>query len=166
MSTHFITFCWIAFSLYALIFLWQKIVVNLHAYWLACSTRSITHASYYRAAHELLLTFTAQKIAFVWYTKVDLCAVHFMSRTCFNSSHNNNWRTHACSSHASVKLDVSCTVVRSIQYITIHIGAQSRIYIRSYISINHHKIFERVNSVNDNSKIIQYRTKFCYLANW
>ena len=44
--THFITFCWGAFSLYALILLWQKTAVTLHA---AHKKTDL------RAAHEALL---------------------------------------------------------------------------------------------------------------
>ena len=36
--------------------------------------------------HELFLACSAQKIAHVQYTKVDLHAAHFMSHVCFDSS--------------------------------------------------------------------------------
>ena len=115
-STCFITFCWCAFSLYALILLWQKMAVNLHAackktnscaaqeallacFLLSCSTQSISHVQH-------------TKIAYVQYTKVNSHAAHFMSHTCFDSSHNKKWRTHTCSSHVSVNLDMSCTVAK------------------------------------------------------
>ena len=66
--------------------------------------------SCYRASHEQLLACSAWKIACIQYTKVDSCAAHFVSHACFDSRHNKNWRTHACSPHVSVNLDVSCTV--------------------------------------------------------
>ena len=82
-------------------------------------TRRLTHvqhmkhylrASYYCAAHKLLLVCSTRKIARVQYKKVDSHAVHFTSHAYFDSSHDKNWRTHSSSPHASVNLDVSCTV--------------------------------------------------------
>ena len=67
-------------------------------------TKHYSRASYYRAAHKLLLVCSARKIAHAKYTKVDSCAAHFVSHTCFDSSHAKYWRMHACSLHASVNL--------------------------------------------------------------
>ena len=39
-------------------------------------------ASYYCAAHEVLLVWSVRNIVCVQYTKVDLCAAHFMSHAC------------------------------------------------------------------------------------
>ena len=105
-SMCFITFCWAAFSLYALILLGQNTAVNLHA----SHKKTIS-----RAAHEALLACflllcSTRKIVRVQYTKIDLHAAHFVSHACFDSSHYKNWRTHTCSLHTSVNLDVSCTV--------------------------------------------------------
>ena len=47
-----------------------------------------SYASYYRAAHEVLLACSAQNIAHIQYMKVDLHAAHFMSHACFNVSHD------------------------------------------------------------------------------
>ena len=58
--------CWGAFSLYALILFWKKMAVNLHA----AHKKTDLHASHEVllvcvllscAAHELLLTYRAQK---------------------------------------------------------------------------------------------------------
>ena len=81
------------------------------------------HASYYRAAHELLIAcfllscstriithVQHTKIARMQYTKVDLRVAHFISHVCFDSRHDKNWRTPACSLQACVNLDVSCTI--------------------------------------------------------
>ena len=45
------------------------------------------------------------------YTEVDSRATDFMWHVCFDWRHSKNWRTHACSPHTSVNLDLSCTVV-------------------------------------------------------
>ena len=101
------------FLLYALILLWQNMAVNLHA---------AHKKAYSHAAHEALLAcfllscitritrVQRTKIARVQYTKVDSCAAHFVSHVCFDLSHDKKWRTHACSPHTSVNLEVSCTV--------------------------------------------------------
>ena len=107
---------WSAFSLYALIPLWQKTAVNLHTahkktdlcaaheallvcFLLLCITRIITHVQHMK--------------------KVNSRVAHFVLHACFDSRHDKNWRTHACSSHASVNLDMSCTV-NDTNYFTMH----------------------------------------------
>ena len=73
-------------------------------------TKDYSHASYYCASHKYIHTCSARKTARMQYMRVDLHAAHFVSHTCFDSSHNKNWITHACLLHVSVKLDMSCTV--------------------------------------------------------
>ena len=126
MSTCFI---WGAFLLYALILLWQKMAVNLHAAHkktdlhaahkalLACFLLSC--ANYYsRFTHvhlplisdySKIICAQCTKIARLQYTKLT-CVQPILSHACCDSSHDKNWRTHACSPHAGVNLDVSCTV--------------------------------------------------------
>ena len=116
MSTRFIMFCWPG-----VFFCCMPWSFSDKRWLLTCMqhTRRLTHvqhmkhysrASYYHAAHELLLACSAPKIAHVQYVKVDLNAAHFVSHVCFDLSHDKNRRTHACLPHASVKLDMSCTV--------------------------------------------------------
>ena len=47
-------------------------------------TKHYSHASYYHAAHEVLLACSTQNIIHVQYTKVDSRATHFMSHMCFD----------------------------------------------------------------------------------
>ena len=47
-----------------------------------------------------------------------VCSLFRLTRVLFDSRHSKNWRTHACSSHVSVNLVVSCTVYTV--YIAIH----------------------------------------------
>ena len=75
-------------------------------------TKCYSCASYHRAVHELLVACSAWKLVRMQYMKFDSLAVHFVPHACFNSSYDKNWRTHMCSPHASVNLDVSCTVVQ------------------------------------------------------
>ena len=80
--------------MYALILLWQKMAVNLHAthkktdlcaaheallpcFLLSCITRIITCVQH-------------TKIARMQYMKVDLHAAHFVSHMCFDSRHDKN----------------------------------------------------------------------------
>ena len=74
-------------------------------------TKHYSHASYYHAAHKILLACSARNIAHIQFTKGYSCATHFVSHACFDLSHDKNWRTHTCSLHASVNLDVNCTAV-------------------------------------------------------
>ena len=136
MSTDFITFCWGAFLLYALILLWQKMAVNLHAAQKKTDSRAdmkhYSSAFYYHATHELLLTCSARKIACMQYIKVDLRAAHFVSHACFDSSHDKYCRKYVCSPHTSVNLNVSCTLYAT--RICIHIKC-SYIYIYIYMHL-------------------------------
>ena len=79
-------------------------------------TKHYSQTSYCRAVHKLLLACSTR--AHLQYTKVDFCAAHFVSHACFDSSHDKNWRTHVCSLHLSVNLDVSCTVYKNKQWPT------------------------------------------------
>ena len=132
-STRYITFCWGAFSLYSLILLWQRMVVNLHAahkrtdscaaheallvcFLLSCITRIITRVHAYKKAH-------------VQYTTVDSCAAHFVSRVCFDSSHDKNWRTRV---FAACKCQLRCELycIYVCTYIYVHK------YVRMYFNID------------------------------
>ena len=105
MSVCFITFYWGAVLLYALILPWQKTAVNFHAvhktlptcFLLLCIIRIITHMQRTKnsscAVHESWLAWSPFRVTHV-----------------FDSRHDKNWRTHACSLRTSVNLDVSCTV--------------------------------------------------------
>ena len=82
----FVMFCWGAFSLYALILLWQKKAVDLHA---AHKKTDL------RVAHEALLVYfllscSTLSITHVQCTKYSLRAAHFMSHVCFDSSQDKN----------------------------------------------------------------------------
>ena len=81
-------------------------------------TKHYLRASYYRAAHKVLLACSAWNIARVQYTEVHPHAAHFVSHACFDSSHDKNWRTQACSLHGSVNLDLSCTIIIYWQHTT------------------------------------------------
>ena len=74
-------------------------------------TKYDLHASYYRTAHEVLLACSTRNIACVQYMKVDSRAVHLHSVTCIFLTLDKNWGTYACSPHASINLDVSCTIL-------------------------------------------------------
>ena len=121
MSTHFVIFCWGTFSLYALVLLWQKTAVNLHA----AHKKTDSRAAHKALLACFLLSCITWIITRVQRTENSSCVVHESWLACspfyvirvFCLSHDKNWRTHTCSPHASVNLDMSCTVVNiNIEY--------------------------------------------------
>ena len=110
----FITFCWVLVCCKPWSFSgkrWKLTCMEHTRRLLRMQHRKhYSRASYYYASHEKLLVCSARKIVCAQHTKVDSRAAHFVSHVCFDSRHDKNWITHACSSHTSVNLDVSCTV--------------------------------------------------------
>ena len=63
-------------------------------------TKFDSHASNYRAAHEMWLTCSTQSLTHV-------------SHVSFDSVTRQKFRTHVCLVHASINLDMSCTVLNN-----------------------------------------------------
>ena len=101
MSMCFIVFCQHVISLCALSLLQQRTAVNL----CAAHKKMDSHT-----AHTVWVVCIAQNIGHVQHTKGDSCVAQYC--TCHTGVLTvTQRRTSACSVHASINLDVSCTML-------------------------------------------------------